>query len=68
MVGEWKDGAIGDKILSEGRPVSSVCVAIRGAIRVHGRGRDLGLLEPGHLIGTAVALTGKASPVDAAFA
>jgi CRP-like cAMP-binding protein len=68
MVGEWKDGAIGDKLLSEGRPVSSVCVAIRGAIRVHGRGRDLGLLEPGHLIGTAVALTGKASPVDAAFA
>lgn len=68
MVGEWKDGAIGDKILSEGRPVSSICVAIRGAIRVHGHGRDLGLLEPGHLIGTAVALTGKASSVDAAFA
>src|SRR5215510_10547003 len=32
MVGAWKDGAIGDKILSEGQPVSSVCVAIRGAI------------------------------------
>src|SRR5262249_55777998 len=47
MVGAWKEGTIGDKILSEGQPVSSVCVAIRGAIRIHGRGRDLGLLEPG---------------------
>ena len=68
MVGAWKDAAIGDKILSVGQPVSSVCVAIRGAIRFNGRGRDLGLIEPGHLIGTAVALTGNVSPVDATFA
>src|SRR4029453_4095557 len=67
MVGSWTDAAVGDKMLREGQPVSSVSIAIRGTVRVRRQDRDLGLLEPGHLGGTAVALVGKPSPFDATF-
>jgi hypothetical protein len=67
MVGAWSDAAAGDKMLREGQPVSSVSIAIRGAVRVHRHDRDLGLLEPGHVVGTAMALVGTASPFDATF-
>ena len=67
MVGVWSDAAAGDKLLTEGQPVSSLSIPIRGAVRIHGRGRDLGLLEPGHVVGTALALTGQPSPFDATF-
>ena len=67
MVGAWRDATAGDKMLSEGQPVSSVSVAIRGTVRIHGQGRELGLLEPGHLVGTAAALVGKPSPFEATF-
>ena len=67
MVGAWNDAATGDKMMREGQPVSSVCIAIRGTVRIHGHGSDLGVLEPGHVVGSALALTGKASPFDATF-
>jgi CRP-like cAMP-binding protein len=67
MVGSWTDAAVGDKMLREGQPVSSVSIAIRGTVRVRRQDRDLGLLEPGHLVGIAVALVGKPSPFDATF-
>ena len=68
LAGEWKNGAVGDKVLTEGRPVSSICIAISGTVHVRKRDRDLLDLEPGHIIGTALALTGDPSPVDATFA
>ena len=67
MVGSWTDAAVGDKMLREGQPVSSVSIAIRGTVRVHRHDRDLGLLDPGHVVGTAVALVGKPSPFEATF-
>src|SRR5262245_52652165 len=67
MVGRWKDAAVGDRMLNEGQLVSSVCIAIRGTVRIHGGGRELGVLEPGQVIGTAMVLTGKPSPFDATF-
>jgi CRP-like cAMP-binding protein len=67
LVGEWKDAAAGDKILVEGEPVSRICVAISGRADVHKQGQHIGTLEPGHLIGTAVALMGASSPVEATF-
>ena len=67
LVGEWKDATAGDKILVEGEPVSRVCVAISGRADVHKQGQRIGTLEPGHLIGTAVALMGASSPVEATF-
>jgi hypothetical protein len=67
LLGEWKTAAAGDKVLVEGQPVSSICIAISGTVRVHREGRDVGVIDPGHLIGTGVALTGDPSPVAATF-
>lgn len=67
LIGEWKTAAEGDKVLTEGQAVSSICVAISGTVRVRREGRDVGVIDPGHLIGTALALTGDPSPVDATF-
>jgi CRP-like cAMP-binding protein len=67
LVGEWKSAAVGDKVLIEGEPASSLCIAISGSAEVRKQGRPLGILEPGHIIGTALALRGVPSPVDATF-
>jgi hypothetical protein len=67
MVGAWNDAAAGDTLMREGQPVPSVCIAIRGRVRIHRHGKDLGLLEPGYVVGTAVALMGTASAFDATF-
>lgn len=67
LAGEWKNAAVGDKVLTEGTPVSSICIAISGTVHVQKRAEDVLDLEPGHIIGTALALTGDPSPVDATF-
>jgi hypothetical protein len=67
LLGEWKTAAPGDKALTEGRAVSSISIPISGTVRVQQHGRDLGVIEPGHLIGTGLALTGDPSPVEATF-
>jgi CRP-like cAMP-binding protein len=67
LVGEWKSASAGERILVEGEPVSRLCVAITGRAEVRKQGQRIGELEPGHLIGTAAALMGASSPVDATF-
>jgi CRP-like cAMP-binding protein len=68
LAGQWKDAAAGDVVLSDGKPVASICVAISGAVQVRRHGQEIGVLRPGNLIGAAVAVTGEPSPVDATFA
>lgn len=68
LAGEWRDAAAGDKVLTEGKPVSSICIVISGTVQVRRQGREVGVIQPGTLIGTAVALTGEPSAVDATFA
>ena len=67
LAGEWRDGVAGDKILTEGQPVSSLCIPISGTLDVRWRGQYLGRLHPGEIIGSTLALTGGASPIDAVF-
>jgi CRP-like cAMP-binding protein len=67
LAGEWKNAATGDKVLTEGKPVSSICIPISGAVQVRWHGKELEMLNPGHVIGTALALTGDPSPVEATF-
>jgi CRP-like cAMP-binding protein len=67
MLGEWKNAAAGDRVLTAGEPVSSVCIAIAGTVRVRQHERDVGELKPGDVIGTAMALVGGPSPLDATF-
>ena len=68
LIGEWRTAAAGDSVLMEDQTVSCVCIAVRGTVRVHRAGREVAVIEPGRLIGTALALTGDPSPVGATFA
>jgi len=67
LTGEWKNAVAGDTVLTEGQPVASICVAISGTVHVRKQDQDLAVLPPGQLIGTALALTGDPSPVQATF-
>ena len=67
LVGEWRNAMGGEQVLIEGQPVSRLCIAITGNVEVTRNGRPIGTIEPGHLIGTALALTDVPSPVDARF-
>jgi Popeye protein conserved region len=67
LVGEWKSGDVGERVVTEGQPVSSLCIAISGRAEVRKQGHLIGLLKPGQIIGTALALTGAPSTVDVSF-
>ena len=67
MVGEWHDGAAGEVILQRGRAVDSLVIAIAGAAQARHGDRLLGTFAPGEIIGTASALLGEPSQIDARF-
>ena len=67
MVGEWRSGVLGDKLLVQGRPSGSIFVAISGAVEVRRGERTIATLAPGQTVGMAPALLGEPSPVDAVF-
>lgn len=68
LVGEWKSAAPGETVVTEGEPISGVCIAIIGSAEVRKHGDHIGALRPGHIIGTALALSGAPSPVEIVFA
>jgi len=68
LVGEWKSAAPGETVVTEGEPISGVCIAIIGSAEVRKHGDRIGALRPGHIIGTALALSGAPSPVELVFA
>ena len=67
LVGEWKSAEAGERVMTEGEPVSSLCIPITGSADVRRRGEHIGAVRPGHIIGTALALTGEPSPVEVTF-
>lgn len=67
LVGEWRDAAAGEKVLAEGEPVARVCIPIAGEVDIRRHDKTLATLTPGHLVGTALALTGERSPVEGVF-
>jgi CRP-like cAMP-binding protein len=67
LAGEWRDAAPGEKVLEEGKPVEAVSIAISGDVEVRRHGVTIGKLAPGKMIGTALALTGEPSTIEATF-
>jgi hypothetical protein len=67
LVGEWKSAEAGERVMTEGEPVSCLCIPITGSADVRRLGERIGALKPGHIIGTALALTGEPSPVEVTF-
>jgi len=68
LAGEWRNAAAGDRVLTEGTPVTSICIPVDGTVEVRRRSAHLATLGPGSVIGTGLALSGDPSPVDASFA
>jgi CRP-like cAMP-binding protein len=66
-VGEWKSAEVGERLVTEEEPVSHLCISITGSAEATKRGERIGVLGPGHIIGTALAITGDPSPVDITF-
>jgi len=67
MVGEWRDAAPGDQLLKQGERAARLAVAVAGKVEVtHGQ-RVVATIPPGRVVGTALALVGEPSPVDARF-
>jgi CRP-like cAMP-binding protein len=54
-------------LLATAEPPARVCIAISGDVEVRIGETSVGNLTPGHLVGTALVLTGNPSPVDARF-
>jgi Popeye-like protein len=67
LIGEWKSAAPGERLVKEGEPVPGVCISITGSAEVRKQGDRIATLGPGHIIGTALALTGAPSPVEIVF-
>jgi hypothetical protein len=67
LVGEWKSAEADERIMTEGEPVSFLCIPIAGRAEVRKQGTRIAALRPGQIIGTSVALTGDPSPVEVAF-
>jgi hypothetical protein len=67
LVGEWKSAEAGEKVVTEGQPVSCLCIPITGSADVLRRGERIGAVRPGNIVGTALALTGEPSPVEVTF-
>jgi CRP-like cAMP-binding protein len=67
LVGEWCDAKPGEHLLTAGAPAAEICIAISGDVEVYKGETNVGRLAPGHLVGTALVLTGTPSPVDARF-
>ena len=67
LMGQWRNAVGGEKVLTAGAPATSICIAVSGSVDVQKGDLRLGTLKPGTLIGTALALTGDPSPVDAWF-
>jgi hypothetical protein len=65
LAGAWKDGAPGERILTEGQRADSICIPIEGSVEVTRQGERLGAFGPGDLIGTALVFTGEPSYVEA---
>jgi Popeye protein conserved region len=67
LVGEWKSAKAGERIVTEGEPVSYISIPITGSADVCKQGQRIGELRPGQIIGTALALSGDQSPVEVTF-
>src|SRR6185436_7750660 len=67
MVGEWRDAAPGERLLTAGQRADAIFVAISGDLEFRKEDTVIGRLKPGQTVGLALAFTEEPSAVDAQF-
>jgi CRP-like cAMP-binding protein len=67
LVGEWRTAEPGQCVVKQGAHVTSLCIAIAGNVQVCQGDRAIGIIPPGHILGTTFALIGQPSPIDVKF-
>ena len=67
MIGEWRDAAAGERLLTIGEPAARLCIAVSADVEFRSQDGRIGRLAPGQLLGTALVLSGGPSPVEASF-
>jgi len=64
-IGAWATVEIGERMLERGKSVEAISVILRGKVRVTRDDRVLGELVAGHIVGSALLLSGVTADVDA---
>jgi CRP-like cAMP-binding protein len=64
-LGLWRTVEIGERMLERGKSVEAIAVIVRGKVRVTRDDRVLGQLVAGHIVGSALLVSGVTSDVDA---
>ena len=64
-LGAWGPVEIGERMLERGKSVDAIAVIVRGKVRVTRDDRVLGEFVAGHIVGSALLVSGVTSDVDA---
>jgi hypothetical protein len=64
-IGAWTTLEIGERMLERGKNVEAISVIVRGKVRVTRDDRVFGEFVAGHIVGSALLLSGVAADVDA---
>jgi hypothetical protein len=64
-LGAWGTVEIGERMLERGKSVDAIAVIVRGKVRVTRDNRVLGEFVAGHIVGSALLVSGVTSDVDA---
>ena len=64
-IGAWTTVEIGERMLERGKSVEAISVIVRGKVRVTRDDRVFGELVTGHIVGSALLLSGVTAGVDA---
>jgi Popeye protein conserved region len=64
-LGAWETVEIGERMLERGKSVEAIAVIVRGKVRVTRDDRVLGEFVAGHIVGSALLVSGVTSDVEA---
>jgi hypothetical protein len=64
-IGVWANVEIGERMLERGKSVKAISVIVRGKVRVTRDHRVFGEFVAGHIVGSALLLSGVTADVDA---
>jgi CRP-like cAMP-binding protein len=65
IIGTWTNVEIGERMLERGKSVEAISVIVRGKVRVTRDDRVFGELVAGHIVGSALLLSGVRSDAGA---